>query len=107
MGPISARAPRESRGRPVTRRHRGGRSGPARIMLAGVTETNAAAPDDDDGPPPEGGPVIWIRHAPTRERIEELALVLAATGIPYEIAPYVQDGRPAGWVLGVAAQAVA
>jgi len=71
-----------------------------------VTETNAAA-RDDDGAPPEGGPLIWIRQAPTRERIEELALVLAATGIPYEVAPYLQDGRPAGWVLGVAAQAVA
>jgi|GEM_PF-253187 len=75
-------------------------------MLAVVTETNAAG-RDDDGPPPEGGAVIWIRHAPARERIEELALVLAATGIPYEIAPYVQDGRPAGWVVGVGAQALA
>lgn len=62
---------------------------------------------DDDAPPPDDGALIWIRLAPTRERMDELALVLAATGIPYQIAPYVQDGRPAGWVLGVAAQAVA
>ena len=70
-----------------------------------MTETNAEG-RDDDGAPPEGGLLIWIRHAPTRDRIEELALVLAATGIPYQVAPYVQDGAAAGWVLGVAAQTV-
>lgn len=75
-------------------------------MLASVTETNAAA-RDDDGAPPDGGPLIWIRHAHTRDRIDELALVLAATGIPHQIAPYLHNGAPAGWVLGVAAQAVA
>lgn len=82
-----------------------GRTGRAPTMLARVTETNAG-PRDDDGGPPDGDPVIWIRQAATRDRIEELALVLAATGIPYQIAPYVEDGMPAGWVLGVTAQAV-
>lgn len=79
---------------------------PVRTMLAPVTETNAAA-RDDDGAPPDGGAVIWIRHAATRDQIDELALVLAATGIPHEVAPYVRDGAAAGWVLGVAAQSVA
>jgi len=71
-----------------------------------VTDTNAAV-RDEGGAPPDDGALIWIRHAATRDRIDELALVLAATGIPHQVAPHLRDGMAAGWVLGVAAPSVA
>jgi len=69
-------------------------------MLGNVSETTAAARDDDG--PPDDGAVVWIRHAPTQDRADEWALVLAATGIPHRVAFYSEGG----YVLGVAGRTV-
>jgi membrane associated rhomboid family serine protease len=75
-----------------------------------VTDTNAAP--RDDGTPPDSGddPLIWIRHAPTQDKIDEWALVLAAIGVPYQVARHTPEPElaavHAGYLLGVAASKV-
>lgn len=63
-----------------------------------VNDTDAAARDDAETP--GGAAPSWIRGATSLERMDEWALVLAATGIPHRIDRQV-DG---GYALGVAPQ---
>lgn len=68
-----------------------------------MTETNLVA--RDDGAPPDDGAIVWIRYVGTQDRADEFALVLAATGLPYQVARSAEGGYLLGVPAGAAAAA--